>query len=93
MKTFDFTLKFNLPDPAADAILGALRDVTRAIPGAALVEAAPDFVGLTDVARFLGCSRQSLLEVARAAQQVNLAREMRDAVPALQRRAQALVGG
>lgn len=175
MKTFDFTLKFGLPDPAADpadflerlaaagcddaavgigqkgrialeftrksrtaadAILGALRDVMRAIPGAALVEAGPDFVGLTDVARILGCSRQyarkvmissgstfpapvhdgnpslwrlakvlawaeargnavdrSLLEVARAALQVNLAREMRDAVPAVQRRAQALVGG
>lgn len=36
---------------------------------------------------------RSLLEVARAALQVNLAREMRDAVPAVQRRAQALVGG
>ena len=97
MNTFDFTLKFGLPDPAADpadflerlaaagcddaaigigqkgrialeftrksrtaadAILGALRDVTRAIPGAVLVEAGPDFVGLTDVARILGCSRQ-----------------------------------
>lgn len=175
MRSFDFTLKFNLPDPAADAaafldrlaaagcddatagiglngrialeftresrsaadaVLGALRDVSRAIPGAVLVEAAPDFVGLTDVARILGFSRQyarkvmissgsefpapvhdgnptlwrlakvlawaeargaevdrALLEVARAAHQVNLAREMRDAVPSVQKRAQALVGG
>lgn len=119
---------------ATDAILGALRDIARAIPGAVLVEVAPDFVGLTDVARILGCSRQNarkamirsgaafpapvhdgnpslwrlakvltwaqargdavdreLLEVARAAQQVNLAREMRDAVPAVQRRAKALL--
>lgn len=119
---------------AAQAILSALRDVRRAIRGARLVEAAPDLVGLTDVARVLGCSRQNvrklmfrhggqfpapvhegnpsiwrlakvlawaqargdavdpaLLEVAKAAQQVNLAREMRDAVPAIQERARALV--
>ena len=120
---------------ASQAILSALRDVKRAIPEAKLVEASPDFVGLTDVARILGCSRQNvrkvmirfgamfpapvhegnpaiwrlakvlawarsrgdavdqaLLEVAQAAQQVNLAREMRDAVPAIQKRVQSLVG-
>jgi len=44
---------------ATDSILGALRDIARAIPGAVPVEAAPDFVGLTDVARILGCSRQN----------------------------------
>jgi hypothetical protein len=32
------------------AIRGALADVKRACPGAKLIEAAPDFVGLSDVA-------------------------------------------
>jgi predicted DNA-binding transcriptional regulator AlpA len=120
---------------ASQAILGALRDVKRAIPEAALVEASPDFVGLTDVARILGCSRQNLrklmlrhgpafpapvhdgnpaiwrlakvlawaqsrgnpidpalLDVARTAQQLNLAREMSDAEPAIQDKVKALVG-
>jgi predicted DNA-binding transcriptional regulator AlpA len=118
---------------AAQAVLSALQDVKRAIPEAKLVEASPDFVGLTDVAQFLGCSRQNvrkvvirygasfpapvhegnpaiwrlakvlswiqsrgreidrdLLEVAQATQQVNLAREMQDAVPAMQKKVQAL---
>jgi hypothetical protein len=29
-------------------------------PGAELVEASPDFVGLTDVADLVGCSRQNI---------------------------------
>jgi hypothetical protein len=45
---------------AFEAIASALRDVQRAIPGAALVEASPDFVGLTDVADLLGFSRQNM---------------------------------
>ena len=119
---------------ASQAILGALRDVRKAIPAARLVEAAPDFVGLTDVARVLGCSRQNVrmllirhgsdfptpvhegnpvlwrlyrvlawarsrdhdideavLDVARAAHQVNLAREMQDAIPTIQEKARALI--
>ena len=119
---------------ASQAILSALRDVKKAIPEARLVEVAPDFAGLTDVARILGCSRQNvrklmirrgsefpppvhegnpalwrlskvlawaqsrghvideaLLEVAHAAQQVNLAREMQDAVPSIQEKARALI--
>lgn len=40
------------------AIRTALADVKRASPGARLIEAAPDFVGLTDVAEIVGVSRQ-----------------------------------
>jgi predicted DNA-binding transcriptional regulator AlpA len=128
-------LDFTREAPSASrAIVSALRDVKVAIPGAKLVEASPDFVGLTDVAQVLGCSRQnvrkvmirhgasfpapvhegnpeiwrlakvlswmqsrgqkidqSLLDVSRATQQLNLAREMQDVVPAIQRRVHALV--
>lgn len=42
------------------AISSAVRDVRRAIPGATLVEASPDFVGLTDVAEIAGFSRQNM---------------------------------
>lgn len=45
---------------AADAILSAAQDVRAAVPGPELVEAAPDFVGLTDVAELVGCSRQNI---------------------------------
>lgn len=42
------------------AITSALRDVRKAIPDAMLVEASPDFVGLTDVAEFAGFTRQNM---------------------------------
>jgi hypothetical protein len=42
------------------AVASALRDVRKAIPGVVLVEAAPDFVGLTDVADLAGFSRQNM---------------------------------
>lgn len=45
---------------AFDAIASAVRDVRKAIPGAALVEASPDFVGLTDVADIAGFTRQNM---------------------------------
>jgi len=45
---------------AMAAISSALRDVRKAIPDAALVEASPDFVGLTDVAGFAGFTRQNM---------------------------------
>ena len=45
---------------AEEAILSALDDVKRALPGARLIEAGPDFVGLTDVAELVGLSRQNL---------------------------------
>lgn len=43
---------------AYDAIVSAVADVKKVIPKASLVEATPDFVGLTDVADLLGFSRQ-----------------------------------
>lgn len=45
---------------ALDAVFSAVQAVKAAIPGAELVEASPDFVGLTDVADLMGCSRQNL---------------------------------
>jgi len=45
---------------AQEAILSAIEDVKRAIPGAELIEASPDYVGLTDVAEIVGVSRQNL---------------------------------
>jgi predicted DNA-binding transcriptional regulator AlpA len=45
---------------AEAALLSAIDDVKRAVPGAVLVEAGPDFVGLTDVADVVGLSRQSM---------------------------------
>ena len=49
---------------AEKAILSALSDVQRAIPDATLVEATPDLVGLTDIANFLGFSRQYMRKLA-----------------------------
>lgn len=45
---------------AFDAIVSAVRAVKDAIPGAQLVEASPDLVGLTDVADLVGCTRQNV---------------------------------
>jgi hypothetical protein len=45
---------------AERAIISALTDVKDAIPEAKLVEAAPDFVGLTDVAELIGVTRQNM---------------------------------
>jgi len=43
---------------AYDAITSAIADVYKAIPEAKLVEAKPDFVGVTDMANLFGHSRQ-----------------------------------
>jgi predicted DNA-binding transcriptional regulator AlpA len=54
-------LNFTREAPSAsDAVLSAIRDIRGAIPGAELIEAAPDYVGLTDVADLVGMSRQNL---------------------------------
>lgn len=45
---------------AYKAVLSAINDVKSAIPDAELVEATPDFVGLSDVAELMGFSRQNL---------------------------------
>lgn len=47
-------------ETARKAIESALADVRKAVPEAALVEASPDFVGLTDVAELLSMSRQNI---------------------------------
>jgi predicted DNA-binding transcriptional regulator AlpA len=120
---------------AVQALLSALEDVKRAVPSARLVEAAPDFVGLTDVADVAGVSRQNMrklmlshaaefpipvhegnpsvwhlsdvltwlntrggydikpdvLEVARSAKQVNLAKEARELEPQINRQLEYLI--
>jgi len=45
---------------AEKALLSALSDVKAALPEAVLIEAAPDFVGLSDVADSVGVTRQNL---------------------------------
>lgn len=45
---------------ARQAIVSALQDVKRAIPEAKLLEAAPDFVGLSDVAELVDVTRQNM---------------------------------
>src|SRR5690349_3417031 len=42
------------------AIISALEDVKRAMPDAQLIEASPDLAGLTDIAQFVGVSRQNM---------------------------------
>jgi hypothetical protein len=45
---------------ARQAIVSALVDVKKAIPRAQLLEASPDYVGLTDVAELIGVTRQNM---------------------------------
>ncbi len=45
---------------AAGAMQSAIADVQRALPGSTLVEAAPDYVGLSEVAKVVGQSRQNI---------------------------------
>ncbi len=47
-------------ESATAAVTSALQDVNKVLPKARLIEASPDFVGLTDIAEILGCSRQNL---------------------------------
>lgn len=54
-------LEFTREGPDAwTAVMTALEDVRRALPSATLIEAAPDLVGLSDVAELLGVSRQAM---------------------------------
>ena len=54
-------LAFTREASSADkALVSALSDVKQAIPSARLIEALPDFVGLTDVAEAVGVSRQNM---------------------------------
>ena len=45
---------------AQRAIDSAIDNVQTALPGAELIEAAPDYVGLTEIAEIIGISRQAL---------------------------------
>lgn len=47
-------------ESAVNAIESAIEHVQVALPGAELIEAAPDYVGLTDIADIVGISRQAL---------------------------------
>jgi predicted DNA-binding transcriptional regulator AlpA len=120
---------------AFEALVSALKDVKRAVPSAHLVEAGPDFVGLTDVAEVAGVSRQNMrklmlshaidfpppvhegsasvwhlsdildwltarggydikadvVDVAKFAKQVNLAKEVRQLEPRFNRELESLV--
>jgi predicted DNA-binding transcriptional regulator AlpA len=122
-------------ESAEAALLSALANVRQAIPTAKLIEAAPDFVGLTDAAQAVGVTRQNmrklmithatsfptpvhegtttvwhladilawlqakgsyslekaLVEVAATAMQVNLAKQVRQIAPRMQRELNALV--
>ena len=49
-----------------DAIISALADVHKAIPGARLIEAGPDLVGLTDIAELMRCTRQNARKTSMA---------------------------
>ena len=50
-------------DSALDAISSAFADIKQVVPGAKLIEATPDLVGLTDVADIVGCSRQNIRKI------------------------------
>ena len=45
---------------AYEAILSAIEDIREVLPKARLVEAAPDLVGLTEIAELLGFTRQNM---------------------------------
>ena len=47
-------------ESAREAIKSAIENVEAAIPGATLIEAAPDLVGLTELSSVLGISRQAV---------------------------------
>ena len=54
-------LNFTREGASADqAVRSAIADVHRAVPTATLIEASPDFVGLTDIAAIAGVSRQAM---------------------------------
>ena len=47
-------------ESARAAVLSAIADVRRAVPGATLVEVTPDLVGVADLAFMFSCSRQNM---------------------------------
>jgi len=49
-----------IADNADSAVGSAIENVQRAIPEARLIEASPDYVGITEIAELLGISRQAM---------------------------------
>ena len=45
---------------AYEAISSAIENIKKVIPQAVMINVAPDFVGVTDIANLLGCSRQNV---------------------------------
>jgi hypothetical protein len=63
-KQGSIALDFIREAPSAfEAISGAITNVKKVIPTAILIEASPDFVGLTDIADIIGCTRQNIRNV------------------------------
>jgi hypothetical protein len=63
-KQGSIALDFMREAPSAfEAISGAITNVKKVIPTAILIEASPDFVGLTDIADIIGCTRQNIRNV------------------------------
>jgi predicted DNA-binding transcriptional regulator AlpA len=60
---FDFTREAR---SAGEAVLSAIKDVRRVIPDAQLIEAGPDYVGLTDIAELVGVTRQNMRKLMAA---------------------------
>ena len=48
---------------ASEAFESAIKNVKKAIPTASLMEAKPDFAGVSDIAETIGCSRQNILKI------------------------------
>jgi|SRR6056297_103573 len=44
---------------ARRAIESAVHDVTKAVPDAELIEISPDYIGVSEIAELLGCTRQN----------------------------------
>ncbi|MDN7124543.1 hypothetical protein J6I90_06585 [Pseudidiomarina sp. 1APP75-32.1] len=59
-------LEFSREDNAAlDALMNAKQQVLAALPGARILEAKPDYVGPTDIAKFYDVSRQRIQSILR----------------------------
>lgn len=57
-------LNFNRQSKSAyEAISSAITDVKKAIPNTKLIEASPDFVGLTDISELFGFTRQNMRKI------------------------------
>ena len=50
-------------ESAQAAVRSAINHVQRAVPSATLIEAGPDFVGLSDIAELTGVSRQAMRQL------------------------------